>query len=138
MFSYKPLWKTLIDRNLKKEDLRLGIQTSPSTISKMGKNKQVALDVIDRICDFLECSIEEVIEHVPVNKLVRLYIENLENEKQFIVEDIQNEYLSYDLSKEAIQNCLEQLRKERMIKPIYSLDIKNLEIKYIKITGKEG
>lgn len=63
-FTFNPLWKTLIDRNMTKEDLRLGIKTSPSTIAKMGKNEYVSLDVIDRICNYLDCEISDVIEHV--------------------------------------------------------------------------
>lgn len=62
-FSYDPLWKLLIDKKMTKEDLRIMIETSPATIAKMGKGEKVSLDVIDRICNSLECRIEDVIMH---------------------------------------------------------------------------
>lgn len=64
MFSYKPLWKQLIDKNMTKTELQAEINCSSSTITKMGKNEDVALDVLDRICTKLDCKIDEVIEHV--------------------------------------------------------------------------
>lgn len=62
-FSYDPLWKLLIDKKMTKEDLRIMIETSPATIAKMGKGEKVSLDVIDRICNSLDCRIEDVITH---------------------------------------------------------------------------
>lgn len=67
-FSFDPLWKLLIDKKMTKEELRLGIETSPATIAKMGKGENVSLDVIDRICNKLECRVEDVMEHVPGEK----------------------------------------------------------------------
>jgi putative transcriptional regulator len=67
-FSFDPLWKILIDKKMTKEDLRLSIETSPATIAKMGKGENVSLDVIDRICNRLECRVEDVMEHVPGEK----------------------------------------------------------------------
>lgn len=64
-FTYDPLWKLLIDKKMTKEDLRKEIETSASTIAKMGKGENVSLDVIDRICNKLDCKIEDVIEHIP-------------------------------------------------------------------------
>lgn len=37
---------------------------SSSTITRMGKNEYVALEVIDKICKYLDCEIEEVVKHV--------------------------------------------------------------------------
>lgn len=67
-FSFNPLWKTLIDRDMTKEELRVGIKTSPSTIAKMGRGEYVAMDVIDRICNFLDCEVSDVIEHIKDKK----------------------------------------------------------------------
>jgi putative transcriptional regulator len=64
-FTYDPLWKILIDKKMTKEDLRKELETSASTIAKMGKGKYVSLEVIDRICTKLDCSIEDVIKHIP-------------------------------------------------------------------------
>lgn len=67
-FSFNPLWKLLIDKNMTKEELRTKIETSASTIAKMGKGENVSLDVIDRICNKLGCRVEDVIEHIPGEK----------------------------------------------------------------------
>lgn len=63
MFTYKPLWKTLIDKNMTKTQLKEMIGISPSTLAIMGKNEYVAMSVLDRICNALDCSINDVIEH---------------------------------------------------------------------------
>lgn len=62
-FLYNPLWKQLIDKKMNKEQLRKGINTSPATIAKMGKDEFVSMKVLDDICTFLNCTIDQVIEH---------------------------------------------------------------------------
>lgn len=63
MFNYKPLWKMLIDKNLKKINLQSLINCSSSTITKMTNNEYVSMDVLDRICNKLDCNIEDIIKH---------------------------------------------------------------------------
>ena len=64
MISYKPLWVTLAGKELKKKNLLEMANISSATISKMGKNEYVALEVIDKICSALDCEIPDVIAHV--------------------------------------------------------------------------
>ena len=61
MITYKPLWKTLIDKDMKKMDLVEAETVSRGTLAKMGKNQKVSLDVVERICKRLQCKVEEVI-----------------------------------------------------------------------------
>ena len=63
-FSYKPLWKLLIDREMTKKQLMQATGVSKSTMDKMAQGKFVSLDVLDRICSYLDCEIESVIEHL--------------------------------------------------------------------------
>ena len=63
-FSYKPLWKLLIDKEMTKRQLMQMTGISKSTMDKMARGEQVSMDIIDRICSFLECDITCVIEHV--------------------------------------------------------------------------
>lgn len=63
MFNYKPLWKQLIDKNMTKTNLREKTGISMGTLATMGKNEYVAMSVLDRICNELNCNIEEVIKH---------------------------------------------------------------------------
>ena len=60
--SYKKLWKLLIDRNLKKKDLRNFL--SPSTVNKLNHNKLVSLTVLVDVCKFLGCDIGDIVEVV--------------------------------------------------------------------------
>ena len=61
-FSYNRLWKLLIDRNMNKGDLQKLIGTGPATISRMGRNEPVRLEILGRICEKLNCNIEDIIE----------------------------------------------------------------------------
>ena len=60
--SYKPLWHTLIERNIRKEDLRLAAGLSTNMIANMGKKgKHVSMDTLARICETLNYDITDVI-----------------------------------------------------------------------------
>lgn len=62
-FSYKPLWKLLIDKDMTKKQLMEATGISKSTIDKMGRGEQVSMDIIDRICSYFKCNVSDVIEH---------------------------------------------------------------------------
>lgn len=62
--SYKKLWKLLIDRNMRKEDLRQQAKLSAGTIAKLGKDGNVTTEVLAKICDVLSCDIGDVCEIV--------------------------------------------------------------------------
>lgn len=61
VLSYNNLWKTLIDKGLKKGELCKLTEISTSTMSKMNRNEPVSLAIILRICEQLNCKIEEVV-----------------------------------------------------------------------------
>lgn len=67
-FTYKPLWKILIDKEMTKKELSQNAGISKSTIDKMGRSEMVSLDVIDRICNYFGCRVEDVIEHYKPRK----------------------------------------------------------------------
>ncbi len=62
--SYNKLWKLLIDRGLKKTELAEAIKISPNTMAKMGKNENVSMDVISRICGYLKCDVGDIMEFI--------------------------------------------------------------------------
>ena len=62
---YKGLWKLLIDKDMKKLDLRDKIGISTGTLAKLSKNEYVALSVLERICEALNCSIGDIVDYVP-------------------------------------------------------------------------
>lgn len=66
--TYKKLWKLLIDKELKKAQVRAAAGISPSTLSKMNRNEYVALEVLDKLCCVLDCDIGDVVEVVKPEK----------------------------------------------------------------------
>ena len=60
--SYKPLWKTLVEREWNKQRLREETGLSACTMAKLGKNQNVTTGVLLRVCEALECTISDVVE----------------------------------------------------------------------------
>lgn len=64
MVRYHKLWKLLIDKGYKKKDLyQSGV--SPATITKMGQGGYVSGEVLEKLCLFLECGVDDILEFVP-------------------------------------------------------------------------
>lgn len=59
--SYDPLWKKLVDVKMKRTELAEKAGFSRGTITKMGRNEPVGLDVIAKICNALNCDIVDVV-----------------------------------------------------------------------------
>lgn len=66
-FCYDRLWKLLIDKKLNKTKLGEITGLSPTTIATMAKNEYVAMRVLDKICNVLNCNIEDIVEHTKGN-----------------------------------------------------------------------
>ena len=66
--SYKKLWKILIDRDMKKKDLAKDAGISNTSIAKMGRNENVTVDVLAKICRALKCEIGDIMEIIPDEK----------------------------------------------------------------------
>ena len=63
-FSYKKLFKKLIDKDMKNTELMKEAKVSKSTYYKIKNGENVTTDVLLRICDVLECDISEIVECV--------------------------------------------------------------------------
>ncbi|MDE1507739.1 helix-turn-helix domain-containing protein [Ligilactobacillus salivarius] len=61
-FSYNKLWKLLIDRGMKKKDLREKSGVRSASIAKLGKNENMTTDVLLKICVTLKCDISDIME----------------------------------------------------------------------------
>ena len=66
--SYKKLWVMLIQREITKVQLRADVGISAGTMSKLNKGEDVALSVLLRICDYLNCDIGDICEAVRTSK----------------------------------------------------------------------
>lgn len=63
--SYKKLWKKLIDIDMTKTELRIQADLGTATLAKLGKDQQVSMDVLLRICKVLNCNISEIMDVLP-------------------------------------------------------------------------
>lgn len=59
--SYNKLWKLLIDKNMKKMDLKEAAGISGASISKLGKGENITTDVLLKICEGLDVHLEDII-----------------------------------------------------------------------------
>ena len=62
--SYNNLWKLLIDKGMKKTDLRKAAGLSTNVIAKMGKNEDVSTEALRKICKVLHCDISDIMEFI--------------------------------------------------------------------------
>lgn len=63
--SYNKLWKLLIDRNMKKMQLVTEAGISTNALAKLGRNEDVRVEVLKKICTALNCDISDIMEMIP-------------------------------------------------------------------------
>ena len=62
--SYKKLWMLLIQRDITKVRMKRDLGLAAGTMSKLNKDEDVALSVLLRICEYLDCDIGDICEAV--------------------------------------------------------------------------
>lgn len=63
--SYRPLWVMLAQKEITKKELREKSGISTATLAKLGKGENLTTDVLLKICETLDCNINEIVETVP-------------------------------------------------------------------------
>ena len=63
--SYNKLWKLLIDRKMSKADLRRAAGIAPNTMTRLNRDEEVSLTVLNKICTSLSVDIGEIMEFIP-------------------------------------------------------------------------
>lgn len=63
--SYKKLFKLLIDRDEKKTEFAAKAGISQNTLAKMGKNQFISMELLVRVCKYLNCTFDDIIEILP-------------------------------------------------------------------------
>lgn len=63
--SYNKLWKLLVDKKMSKADLRKAAGIAPNTMTRLRRDEEVTLAVLNKICSALEVDIGDVMEFVP-------------------------------------------------------------------------
>ena len=66
--SYKKLWIRLIEKEISPAKLRTDLNIATGTMTKLRKNEEVALSVLLRICEYLDCNIGDICDAVKVEK----------------------------------------------------------------------
>ncbi len=62
--SYNKLWKLLIDKEMTKMELKDAAGISAASIAKLGKGANITTDVLIKICEALNCKVEDILETV--------------------------------------------------------------------------
>lgn len=65
--SYKKLWLQLVEKEIPKSQLKKDLKLASGTMSKLNKGEEVAMSVLLRICEYLDCDIADICEAVPLN-----------------------------------------------------------------------
>ena len=62
--SYDKLWKLMIDKKINKTGLIQKAEISSNAMAKLGKDESVQLDVLLKICNVLNCNVEDSVEFI--------------------------------------------------------------------------
>jgi DNA-binding Xre family transcriptional regulator len=65
--SYKKLWIILIEKEISPADLRKDLNIATGTMTKLRRNEEVALSVLLRICEYLNCNIGDICDAVKID-----------------------------------------------------------------------
>ena len=63
--SYNKLWKLLVDKKMSKADLRKAAGIAPNTMTRLRRDEEVTLSVLNKICKTLEVDIGDIMEFLP-------------------------------------------------------------------------
>ncbi|HWO74714.1 MAG TPA: helix-turn-helix transcriptional regulator [Bacillus sp. (in: firmicutes)] len=131
MFSYAPLWQLLVEKNLNKEEFRKAVKLSSSTVAKMGKNENVSMYVIERICEYFDCGVEQVMKYISVQKLVFEFVEMKQIGEIIKLDDLERYYKSYNIPAYLIEQELISLKDKGLISVNFSMS--SPEVQYKKV-----
>lgn len=63
--SYNKLWKLLIDKKMSTAELRKAADIAPNTMTRMKRDQEVTMQVLERICEVLQADFGEIVEYIP-------------------------------------------------------------------------
>lgn len=67
--SYNKLWKLLVDKKMSKADLRKAAGIAPNTMTRLRRDEEVTLSVLNKICSTLDVNIGDIMEFLPESNL---------------------------------------------------------------------
>ncbi len=63
--SYNKLWKLLVDKKMSKADLRRAAGIAPNTMTKLRRDEEVSLTVLNKVCAALNANIGDIMDFIP-------------------------------------------------------------------------
>ncbi|SCJ22671.1 Predicted transcriptional regulator [uncultured Eubacterium sp.] len=69
MIKYDKLWETMKEKGITQYDLYTRYNVNRSQLARLRHNKNVQVNTIDKLCNILECDVEDIMTHVPDNNL---------------------------------------------------------------------
>ena len=66
--SYNKLWKMLIDKRLSKTELTRLAGITTHAMAKLGRNEDVRVKTLEKLCTSLDCKLDDIMEFVPDQK----------------------------------------------------------------------
>lgn len=66
--NYNKLWKMMIDKNMSKTELTHLAGISTNAMAKLGKNEDVRVNVLEKLCTSLDCKLDDIVEFIPDTK----------------------------------------------------------------------
>ena len=64
-WSYKPLWRLLVEKEMKKVEMRRLSGISTSALARMGKGETITMDAMGKICQALQCQPGDIVKCIP-------------------------------------------------------------------------
>ncbi len=68
--NYKKLWIILVEKEISQATLRKDLNIASGTMTKMRRNEEVALSVLLRICEYLDCNIGDICDAVKTDSIL--------------------------------------------------------------------
>lgn len=65
MIVYDKLWITMKQKGISQYDLYTTYNMNRSQLNRLRHNQNVTINTLDKLCNILHCSIEDIIEHIP-------------------------------------------------------------------------
>lgn len=65
VIRYDRLWETMKKRGISQYDLYTHYNVNRSQLNRLRNNRNVEVNTIDRLCNILNCRVEDIMEHIP-------------------------------------------------------------------------
>lgn len=69
MIKYDKLWETMKEKGITQYDLYTRYNVNRSQLARLRHNKNVQFNTIDKLCNILECDVEDIMTHIPDDNL---------------------------------------------------------------------